>query len=519
VSTRTRVLLLLVLAAVPRFAWLATPPATFDETWSWYLMHLIEAADGKPLPVGFGLDGPWYVAINWVVTRLLGNEMGPLRLPPAVFSTLSVPLFYLLVRRLGSERLAWHAALLMAISPFFIFYAKDARPYSQLMFTCLLFTWGWVITEGTPRRWLRRGFIAVLTVLAVGSQYYSLIYFAAFYSQRLWLDWRRGQRAALRDDLLTGVISVVAISPLLALLYLSVTHLISLPYWQSPTLNFVSVVAEQFLFTGAAGAGEDPNVGVLLMLQAVVFALLMLPVIVRRRRKGAAPELHPILANLWWWSPALVQVHDILATRSLMFYPRGFTPSAPFLLTWWLTQRDAMPGPRWQRRAYTALMLVPFVAFGYQTAVCDPNHAGFKNREVLGEVMDQIRTLDGRFDRVVVHLWWDAQAVAHHYRGPAPVEALGMPHRTLARKDGEMAAVLTSLIQLPPTERLLLVENALASGYVDPGGLVRAALDGSRPRLAEVPCHPTRASEVGVYCNRMILYGPVGAPAPGAQER
>jgi len=312
----------------------------------------------------------------------------------------------------------------------------------------------------------------------------------------------------------TGLISVVAISPLLALLYLSVTHLVSLPYWQSPALNFVSIIAEQFLFTGAAGAGDDPNIGVLLLLQTIVFALLFVPVVVRRRRHGAPPELDPMLANLWWWPAALVQLHDIVATRQLMFFPRGFIGSAPFLLTWWLTQRDAMPGPRWQRRAYTTVMLVPLLVFGYQTAVCDPNHAGYKNREVLGEVVNQIHTVDGQFDRVLVHLWWGAQAVAHYYRGRAPVEALGMPNRGLAAKNGEMAAIIASLTAVPASERVLFVENALASTYIDPDGQVRTVLDGSRPRLAEVPCHPTRVAEVGVYCTHMILYGPAKTPPP-----
>jgi len=225
VSVRTRVVVLFVVAAVLRFPWLGTPPATFDETWSWYNLHLIRTWKGWLLPVGFGLDGPSYVIINLAVTRVLGNEIGPLRIPPAVFSTLSVPLFYVLVRRLGTERIAWHAALLMAISPYFIFYAKDARPYSQALFTCLLFTWGWVVTEGTTHPWRRRALIAALTALAVGSQYYSLIFFAAIYSQCLWLNWQSGRRAAMWDDLLTGAISLVAISPLLLLFALSVTHL------------------------------------------------------------------------------------------------------------------------------------------------------------------------------------------------------------------------------------------------------------------------------------------------------
>src|SRR5678815_5468358 len=79
VSVRSRVAVLTVLAAVLRFAWLGTPPATFDETWSWYDVHLIRTWPHGLPPVGFDMDGPWYALINLAVTSVLGNEIGPLR--------------------------------------------------------------------------------------------------------------------------------------------------------------------------------------------------------------------------------------------------------------------------------------------------------------------------------------------------------------------------------------------------------------------------------------------------------
>jgi Dolichyl-phosphate-mannose-protein mannosyltransferase len=512
VTQPARLALLTILAGVVRFAWLATPPPTFDEAWTWYLLELIRRGPEHWLPVGFGLDAPGFVGINFALTRWFGNDFGTLRLPPAVFATASVPLFYLLVCRLGAERLAWRAALLMAVSPFFVFYGKDARPYAQLLFACLVFTWIYVVTEGGERPWRRRALVAAATVFAVGSHYYALTYLAAFYAQRLWVHWRAGRRSAAVEAAVTGAVSLLAILPLLGLLAVSMAH-ISLPYWRSPVLNVVSVVSEHFLFTGAAGAGDDPNVAVLMLLQTIVVALLFVPVATRRWRGGALPDLHPILRNLWWVAPVLVQGHDLVSSRPAMFFPRGFIPSAPFLLTWWLAQCDAMPVRPWRRRAYMTLMLAPVVGFGYQTAICETKHAAFKNRDVVYQVVDQMRTVEGQFDVVVVHLWWAAQYIDYYYRGPARVEALGLPHRALAVDRGEMTAVLQSLQQLRPTDRLLLVENTLATGYVDSEGRVRAALDATRPRVAEIPCHPTLGREVGIICTHMVLYGPVGGAA------
>jgi len=63
--------------------------------------------------------------------------------------------------------------------------------------------------------------------------------------------------------------------------------------------------------------------------------------------------------------------------------------------------------------------------------------------------------------------------------------------------------------QLPPQSGVLLVENAIAERYLDPDGQVAAALAARRPRLADIPCHPTYGPEIALFCTRMILYGPV----------
>ncbi len=140
--------LLALVAAIPRFAWLTSPLPGLDETWSWYHVGLMLAAGDYWKQAGIGMDAPLFSAINLGMARTLGHDVWPMRLPPAVFGTLAVPLFYLIVRRLADERLARRAALLMAASPFFIYYAKEARPYSQLLFACLLFTWAF-FTTGT----------------------------------------------------------------------------------------------------------------------------------------------------------------------------------------------------------------------------------------------------------------------------------------------------------------------------------------------------------------------------------
>ena len=74
-----------------------------------------------------------------------------MRFPYAIAGSLNVLAVYALGRTLGRPRAALVAALLMAISPFSLWYAQDARPYAFLMlFTTLqiLFTYRAVQRSG-----------------------------------------------------------------------------------------------------------------------------------------------------------------------------------------------------------------------------------------------------------------------------------------------------------------------------------------------------------------------------------
>lgn len=504
--------LLAVGAAVPRFAWIASPSPALDETWTWYHIQLMLAANDYWKPLGIAIDAPLFPAINLAMARLVANDVWPMRLPAAVFGTLSVPLFYVIVRRLADETLARRAALLMAVSPLFIYYSKEARPYAQLLFTCLLFTWGFFASERLRPR-PRRLLLAGLTFLAVASHYYALFFFAGFYAQRLWHAWRQGRRAELRADFVTGVVSAVAIAPLV-LIFAHAFSRLTFGYWASGAINLVSVVAEQFLFTGSAGAGDDPNVVLLLLIQAAVVLLLLVPVIVTRLRRAPRPVLHPVIGGLWLWPPALVQVWDLLTGTKVMFLPRGFIGSAPFLLTWWQSWTAAMPVRPFLRRAYQTLLLTPVLLAAVAVALSSPGHATFKGRDVVREIIAQTAPYEGRFGTLALHFWWMVHYFGYFYRGPAAVTALGLLDRDLAIEEGEITAVLHSLTRLPKDTGVMLVQNVIADRYIDPDGRVIAALAAERPRLADVPCHPTYGPEVALFCTRLILFGPVRGRGP-----
>jgi uncharacterized membrane protein len=87
---------------------------------------------------------PVYYVLAHVWTQAFGGRMTAVRALPAIFGVLAIPALWLLAFELfGSLEAAWVAAALLAISPFFVLYAQEAREYS--LWTVLVVLDGWLL--------------------------------------------------------------------------------------------------------------------------------------------------------------------------------------------------------------------------------------------------------------------------------------------------------------------------------------------------------------------------------------
>lgn len=98
----------------------------------------------------------YYVAERlWV--RLFGSSVAAMRSLPALFGVLALPLVYLLARELfDSTETALLAVALVAVSPFFVLYAQEAREYSMWTAAVALDAWLFLraIRIATPAWWV-----------------------------------------------------------------------------------------------------------------------------------------------------------------------------------------------------------------------------------------------------------------------------------------------------------------------------------------------------------------------------
>lgn len=81
----------------------------------------------------------YYVVVNAVLK--VGNQDALLRVPSVVFASFSILLLYFVAANWLGKTTGLICALLIAISPFHIWYSQEARPYSLLLFLGVLSIW------------------------------------------------------------------------------------------------------------------------------------------------------------------------------------------------------------------------------------------------------------------------------------------------------------------------------------------------------------------------------------------
>jgi hypothetical protein len=98
---------------------------------------------------------PLDYVITWIVGQFTLNE-GILRLPAAIWGTLSLPISFFLFKKLADKKIALFTMLLFALSPLHVRFSQELRFYSSLVFFYLLSTYLLFDAFDTPqqKKWI-----------------------------------------------------------------------------------------------------------------------------------------------------------------------------------------------------------------------------------------------------------------------------------------------------------------------------------------------------------------------------
>lgn len=121
----------------------------------------------------------WHPSISLILTagavEIFGISEWSARLVPAVIGIITIPIFYLCVRRLFGAVVALIAALLLAVSPWHLEWSQNARYYSAMLLFYFLaaYTFYLAIERDRPRY---LALSAVLLVLAIGERFIAVFF-------------------------------------------------------------------------------------------------------------------------------------------------------------------------------------------------------------------------------------------------------------------------------------------------------------------------------------------------------
>jgi hypothetical protein len=307
-------------------------------------------------------DAPLGPALQILLARRFGVSWIVLRLPWAVAGSLSVLLLHRLLRRSVSRASAFAIALVMALNPFLVFHDRDARPTALALLLALVFCSACTSRPAESRSWRSLAAIGGAAFLMEWALPSAWALPAAFFSTRLFEDWRLGRREALKGDRAALVVSLLACAPALSLYALR----------DASPLRAMRVAASGAPRSLAAGllalfygASPNPSNASALALGAAGLALLVGPMVLAhvlgRHRRNVAP-LDPALAYLWLTMPAMLALARGSAGAPLVYDPVDYVAAAPFLIAAWGLHLQALPGSRRVRAIIAAAALLPSLA-------------------------------------------------------------------------------------------------------------------------------------------------------------
>ncbi len=315
---------ILILAAGLRGAFLANHSVWLDEVFVvWLAQHpwrdipgLLRVVDQHP---------PFYFLLMHVWIGIAGAGEAAIRFPSACFSLCSVLLVYGIVRRVSTDAVSLLSAFLVAISPFQIMAAQEARMYPLLGALGLASTAALLagVERGGVIRWAA---YVVAAAVMVYTHYFGMLVLLA---QGVWVGWCERRHLG---TWMAGIAIVVALyTPWVPALVEQVRHVHSFAWYHNRALymNLADLLGlsafggslfgmASYFFAGTLGPAEQ------------VIVLLPFLMLLWRGIVGFAPDRRAL--TLLALPPVVtIGVMGLLSVTRPMFVPRWFSFLTPFL--------------------------------------------------------------------------------------------------------------------------------------------------------------------------------------------
>ncbi|MFQ6015485.1 MAG: glycosyltransferase family 39 protein, partial [Anaerolineae bacterium] len=266
-SDRFLVLFVILLAFALRSFRLGHQSVWYDEGLSIYyaqqslpaLLTGVSASDHPPL---------YFLLLHsWL--KVVGSSEFSVRFLSLIWGLLLVSMTYRIGRRLLGSAVGLTAALLVAISPFHVWYSQETRMYTMAAFLALLSSyWLWqALQEGRWPTWVAYVLSSVALVYTHFFAWFVLLFQAAFV---IWWAWQERRRMLLARWCLGQGVTLLAFLPWMP--FVVGQYLGNATYYPGPLR--VSSVLPSILSAFALGQTVSPSTGFVIGLIYLLLALI-----------------------------------------------------------------------------------------------------------------------------------------------------------------------------------------------------------------------------------------------------
>lgn len=341
-----------VLGAALRFYQLGAESYWFDEI---IMVHVTDQPAGDLVRQLFRTArAPLYPLLGNVWVQLFGTGEAATRSLSAVFGTLSIPLMYRAGEKLFGARVGFISALIMALSPFHVYYSQEYRYYSLVMFVTVaaVLFFAEALDTGRLRHFLLFGVAGV--VLFYAHPLAAALFIGAlglFFL--LLLVWRRAARASLPAWVASQVLIVIGAAPTLLLRFMRASNGTAdtstpldggglAPWWlEAPPIWEPVRTVGNFMILGIRYVRWLPALGAVLVFAAALFVVIRrmggrewlaaLRATPRRVRSQPEPWQRSAVLVLFWFVGPLVLAYLSSFTVLPVYVERYLSPAAPAL--------------------------------------------------------------------------------------------------------------------------------------------------------------------------------------------
>jgi uncharacterized membrane protein len=316
-------LLIVLLAFLLRLYRLDHQSLWYDEGFSLYLARL--SLGEITARTASDIHPPLYYYLLHLWLGSFGDSEFVLRFFSLVSGLLTLPLIYALGKRLLGTASGLLAALLLAVSPLYLWYSQEARMYTLVTFLCLLSSYLLLRALEGKAGFLWGGYIFV-NILAIYSHFYA--FFVLAFQVLFLLVWWAAKRKG--DTLLAGLLSQGSV----VLAYLPWSGFVlrryaaDVSYWRGE-LVFTEVVRKTLiLFSTGHTILESRAQPIAIVYGAILLCALVVIALRGKRTAGGMGSFWRLLFLLLYISLPVVLLFLISYQRP-KFHPRYLMLASP----------------------------------------------------------------------------------------------------------------------------------------------------------------------------------------------